>query len=471
MPSSQQVKAQEEMLIKYLKPTCSLTNGKLSKNQKSSRASHHQIEMQNILWQKKKSERKKRKSKVRAFVKIAYPENGTNSIHSSIEPVARLPRKSRSTSQKKPKRKREFKKEYYSDDQKPPAKRTKRNQQTSDSNSSSYNPKRRKAIKEPRIPVASSKKKTPATPKENKSDSVVFKKKSPMTTDQNKRPAKVSIPIITSRKENPKPQTPKLRLKSNSGPPRTELHKKPPPTNQDPEHQDEVNTVSKKGLSSTRKSTKTQIPNPSDKNKSEDESDHAPDSNNTKNVAVQPKKKKTKPQSRTPPGSHDIQTKKKQRKKAMKQSLQAMEYALKMQVDAMTSSSEDSSVEDKDELENQLEYTQYESSPTKNQNTKSQEQTSVSHDRKTPAADKANTTTQSPNRKVTSENKNVIEVLSDSTVDKAIPAIEKPTVENIQDSEQPETKVESDREIKPRDDDLNEEENDEADEDDGQGDD
>jgi hypothetical protein len=95
----------------------------------------------------------------------------------------------------------------------------------------------------------------------------------------------------------------------------------------------------------------------------------------------------------------------------------------------------------------------------------------VSHDRKTPAADKANTTTQSPNRKVTSENKNVIDIPSDSTVDKGIPAIEKPTVENIQDSEQPETKVESDSEIKPRDDDLKEEENDEANDADDQGDD
>ena len=65
----------------------------------------------------------------------------------------------------------------------------------------------------------------------------------------------------------------------------------------------------------------------------------------------------------------------------------------------------------------------------------------------------------------------MIDIPSDSTVDKAITEIEKTTVETIQDSEQPETKVESDREIKPRDDDPDEEENDEADEDDDQGDD
>jgi hypothetical protein len=59
----------------------------------------------------------------------------------------------------------------------------------------------------------------------------------------------------------------------------------------------------------------------------------------------------------------------------------------------------------------------------------------------------------------------VIDIPSDSTVDKGIPAIEKPTFENIQDSEQPETKVESDSEIKPR------EENDEANDADDQGDD
>jgi hypothetical protein len=152
-----------------------------------------------------------------------------------------------------------------------------------------------------------------------------------------------------------------------------------------------------------------------------------------------------------------------------------MANKLPIQADIMTSSSEDSSVENKDEQENQGEYTQYESaaasanndsesekrttsnkkrnktqppSPTNDQNTASQEQTSVSHDRKPTAADKENTTTKLPKRKVNSEIKKEIETsstpislkvkkqpevvfLTDSSEDKAITENEKPNAETI----------------------------------------